>query len=316
MPKLYPSLTVIFLVSFFSFAGLAYGTEEEDCQLALLEDLSGSITLAAQGGKAEARAGDSLALGDRLETGADSWADLRLCDGSGLRVGENSRFELEAADQISSIWSWAFALSRGLLRASVKSEESGGQVKLRVRTPVAALGVRGTEFVVETGEESGTSLHTLDGEVLMGSAKDWEKFRELHDPKVLERFEPVRKEQTTSLRKGELRPRRASRFQVQNFLKERGRLFQRPLPKWNREQFRKLRQEIHGRRQAEGKRALEQGRRKMDGPHREAGRAAHAWEKKRIFPRERQGVPLRPQMPGGPHAPGRGQGHGPMHRGR
>jgi hypothetical protein len=158
---------------------LAFADEREECQIALVEALSGTVViLSPTGEKAVASAGGMIQPGDLVHTAASAWADLRLCDGTGLRVGEDSRFYYQGADnERESFVSWAFELAKGSLRAAVVGSGTSESVKVRIRTPSASLGVRGTELVIDASDSgtSETELHTLEGEVLMGPRSDFEK---------------------------------------------------------------------------------------------------------------------------------------------
>ncbi len=207
--------------------------DTSECRIALVEDSGGaSIVVTAEGSKAPLENGKPLALGDLLSTGSDAWVDLRLCDGSVLRIGENSRFYFEGVTGDSEdLLSWAFRLVQGSVYAAVTGTNSGQRVKLRVRTVSAALGVRGTEFVVDTDAEKATTLHTFGGEVLMGGAGDFDKLSELHGAELTAKFEAVGKEQVSSIHRGEMRPARAASFKIGEFRNARKAFFGRALKK-------------------------------------------------------------------------------------
>ncbi|MGZ3683697.1 MAG: FecR family protein [Bdellovibrionota bacterium] len=231
-------LGLALLVSF----GNISRAEDEICQTALVEDLSGSVSLVSPDGSQKSVAADqALQPGDLLHTEPGAWADLRLCDGTGLRVGEDSKFYFDGAkEEQGGFVSWAFNLVRGSLRAAVVGDGNGDRVKFRVRTTSAALGVRGTEFVVDATDsgKGETTLHTLEGEVLMGPKDDFEKLGTLHGPDLAARFEPVGKENMSVIHSGEAHPLRAAAFRLADFRHSRGHLFSRELRKKNREEIR------------------------------------------------------------------------------
>jgi len=250
--------SLLILILFSSSCALA--DEREECQIALVEDLAGTADLVNPAGdKSALFAGGSVQPGDLVHTAPGSWCDLRLCDGSGLRVGEDSRFYYQGADNVrESFVSWAFELARGSLRAAVVGNGKSESVKVRVRTRSAALGVRGTELVIEA-EEGGrveTALHTLEGEVLMGAREDFESLATLRGSELLSHFEPVGAERMSVIRAGEAHPLKAGKFQLWEFKAGRKGLFERELHKQNaneiRARFREAQRQLQAKRAERG----------------------------------------------------------------
>lgn len=177
----------------------------------------------------------TLSIGDTVVTGKSAWVELRLCDGSAIKVGEKTKFKFEdSAKESDSFTGWAFSLLKGSLLAAIQGEEKSDKVKLRVRTPTASIGVRGTEFMVESDDAEGTSLHTLEGEVLMGTPEDYEQLRELKGPALAEKFEAVPKERMSRIARGEMRPVKAMAFRVAELRQKRVNFFERKLAVLNR----------------------------------------------------------------------------------
>jgi ferric-dicitrate binding protein FerR (iron transport regulator) len=184
-------------------------SESEDavCETVLVEQLGGSVTVESDR-EFTPVPGDTLGIGDTLKTGAASWADLRLCDGSGVRVAENSHFQFAQLEQSSGFWNWAFCVTMGSIRAIVQSEP-GAPVKFRVRTPTAAMGIRGTEFVVDVNGLNDTKLHTLEGTVMMGPYLEWNQFNQLQRT---DRFVAVSGQQSSAIERGQGQPEAAQSF--------------------------------------------------------------------------------------------------------
>jgi hypothetical protein len=233
---------------------LALADEREECQIALVEDLAGTVVLISPAGdKISATSGASIQPGDLVHTAAGSWADLRLCDGTGLRVGESSRFYYQGADnERESFVSWAFELAQGTLRAAVVGDGKSESVKVRIRTPSASLGVRGTELVIDASDSgtSETELHTLEGEVLMGPRSDFEKMGTLRGPELVKQFEPVGAEKMSVIHSGEEHPLKAAGFKIWEFKAARKGVFARALEKRKSNEIRTRFQDAHKRLQA------------------------------------------------------------------
>ena len=127
-------------------SGLALGAEAAAAGEVLL--LRGAVTATQDGKTLRLYRGATIIVGDRLRTGTNGRLKLRMIDGTEITLGENSEFivrayELNAA---AGIGRSALELTRGFFRAV-----TGKITKLRdntfeVKTPLAIIGVRGTDF--------------------------------------------------------------------------------------------------------------------------------------------------------------------------
>ncbi len=113
----------------------------------------------ASGAYARAAVGQNLAVRDRLRTGEESRAAVRLADASILRVDELTETEIlpprEAAGKptLNVKQGAAYFFSREQTR------------EVQVQTPAANGAIRGTEFVVRVAAGGKTSFVMLDGEL-------------------------------------------------------------------------------------------------------------------------------------------------------
>jgi hypothetical protein len=215
-----PFFSLLFLLPLASFA--------DDCDLLPVEKSAGNaIVITAAGEKSVLDENSSLAKGDSLATGKLAWVELRLCDGSALKVGEKSKFKFEdAAKEADGFAGWAFELLKGSLLAAVQGEQKSDKVKLRVRTPTASIGVRGTEFLVESDDAEGTSLHTIEGEVLLGAQEDFDQLRDLKGNELASKFESVPKEKMSRIARGEKRAAKAAAFTLASLQQKKTELFE------------------------------------------------------------------------------------------
>ncbi len=117
--------------------------------------------------------GDRIQMGDLIQTDARSWVEVLLGDGSLVRVAPNSEYRFEKMELAPGhrTFQWAFGLAKGGIRAIVeKSDNKQHDIKFKVRTPAAIMGVRGTELVLRHNPETNVSeLYTLSGKVLFGA---------------------------------------------------------------------------------------------------------------------------------------------------
>ena len=97
--------------------------------------------------------GMAVHVGDRIETEQGGHAHLRFIDGAFVSVRPGSRLTIEtyrydaARPQDSAI---RFRLDQGVVRAISGKGAEAARERFRLNTPIAALGVRGTDFVVLT----------------------------------------------------------------------------------------------------------------------------------------------------------------------
>ncbi|WP_085315780.1 FecR family protein [Derxia lacustris] len=129
----------------------------------VLETVGTARLLRADGSALALARGNLLVEGDRIDTGADGYATLRLGDGSLLRLQADSSAEIARARSYAApdTVGATLKLLRGRVEALV-NRLRGGQPHFDVRTPQATLAVRGTEFRVSSGAEThGEVVHGL-----------------------------------------------------------------------------------------------------------------------------------------------------------
>lgn len=94
--------------------------------------------------------GAAIREGDRIETGAGGHVHLRFVDGGRLSVRPASRLQIENyshADQPNTT-AIRFKLDEGVVRSITGSWGEAARDRFRLNTPLAAIGVKGTDFSV------------------------------------------------------------------------------------------------------------------------------------------------------------------------
>jgi len=141
------------------------------CQPALagsigeVTSLSGSVSLKHQGLSSTAANGAALEAGDELDTGSNGRVEFQLTDGTLISLTPSSRFVLNQYDYDEAgkrPGLGLFQLFTGGMRA-ITGALSRFQHRVEVTTPVATIGIRGTEFVGEIGE-GGLDVSMLEGQ--------------------------------------------------------------------------------------------------------------------------------------------------------
>ena len=126
-----------------------------------------NVVDAASGGGswAPATVGQALAVNDRLRTGEDSRAAVRLTDLSVLRMDELTTITIGPPTAAGDKPSLNVKEGTTYFFSREKSRE------IRVETPAANGAIRGTEFVVTVAANGSTTMTMLDGEVELSNAQ-------------------------------------------------------------------------------------------------------------------------------------------------
>jgi hypothetical protein len=115
----------------------------------------GEVHIERDGKSLPAPVGVKVQLRDVVVTGADGSAGVTFLDNSLMSVGPGSALAIDrfVFDSTTNQGTFESSLKRGTL--SVVSGKIAKQAPdaMKVKTPAAILGVRGTEFVVRTGEK-------------------------------------------------------------------------------------------------------------------------------------------------------------------
>lgn len=198
----------LFLLCFFGvFApGFAYGFS------ANIEAIGGntSVPVKREGKELRLKQGESLQVGDEINTDKSTAVDIRFEDQTILRLGVNSSYKITEDAKSKKLF---HRFLSGIVRVlvPVKKGAAKSEVRFRMATPEATIGVRGTEFVVIRAKDE-TKLKGLNGEVALGAADaDFDK---------QDSFVGVAGGFESSLKKGAKAPAKPSSFALPAYLKE------------------------------------------------------------------------------------------------
>jgi hypothetical protein len=111
--------------------------------------LRGDVQSAVDTQRQPVALGHALLLGAKLVTGPDARMDARMKDGTVLTLGERTEFIIThvAEGVTKSVKGSQFELLKGAFRAiTAPADPQKTALPLQVRTPVAVIGVRGTDF--------------------------------------------------------------------------------------------------------------------------------------------------------------------------
>jgi ferric-dicitrate binding protein FerR (iron transport regulator) len=103
-----------------------------------------------------------LVEGDEISTGSDGFAEIIFTDGSKIKLGPNSSFKVARLGKRRSI----YEVLKGRVHAEyacIKRSKMPCRGRLNVRTPMAHIGVRGTEFSLEVQPGDSVKVMVFEG---------------------------------------------------------------------------------------------------------------------------------------------------------
>ena len=114
----------------------------------------GAVQIERAGQTMPATLGALVQAGDVVVTGADGSVGITFLDNSLLSAGPNSVLAIDrfAFDSTTHQGSFESSLKKGTLAVVSGKLAKQSPDAMKVKTPAAVLGVRGTEFLVRTGD--------------------------------------------------------------------------------------------------------------------------------------------------------------------
>lgn len=116
--------------------------------------VKGGVTIERAGQKAPATVGAAVQTGDVVTTGVDGSVGITFLDNSLLSAGPNSVLAIDrfAFDSTTHQGAFESSLRKGTLAVVSGKLAKQSPDAMKVKTPAAVLGVRGTEFLIRTGD--------------------------------------------------------------------------------------------------------------------------------------------------------------------
>jgi hypothetical protein len=127
-----------------------------------IEHVSAVVVQASLGGQSgSAKVGDSVYLGDVVSTGSDGRVGISFTDGTAFDLSPNARMVMNefVYDPNSKSNSSLLSLTKGTFTFVAGKIAKSGDMK--VNTPVATMGIRGTTPRVEIAEDGSVKFSTL-----------------------------------------------------------------------------------------------------------------------------------------------------------
>lgn len=114
------------------------------------------------------RRGAPVRAGDRIETAAGGHVHIRFIDGGMVSVRPQSSLHIEAyqSSNTTSKGAIKFQLEQGVVRSVTGAWGEQSRDQFRLNTPVAAIGIKGTDFIVKS-TASTTQASVVSGAIVM-----------------------------------------------------------------------------------------------------------------------------------------------------
>ena len=125
----------------------------------------------ADGSREALRRGATISVGDRVETSANGHVHVRFIDKAAVSVRPESILEVQAyrydaqQPQHNEV---RLRVEQGTSRSISGAATDADKGRFRLNTPIAAIGVRGTDFIVQT-DPAGVRATVSDGTIVVGA---------------------------------------------------------------------------------------------------------------------------------------------------
>lgn len=128
-----------------------------------------ALLLSADGASRAIERGTTVRVGDQVQTQAGGHVYLRFVDGANLSVRPMSRMHIESYShnpQQPQLGAIKFKLEEGTARSITGAWGEAARERFRLNTPVAAIGVKGTDFTVRSNAQ-GTCATVYTGSIVL-----------------------------------------------------------------------------------------------------------------------------------------------------
>ncbi|MDD3349553.1 MAG: FecR domain-containing protein [Eubacteriales bacterium] len=149
-------LGVFLVVTLFTPAPSAFAAAKE--RTAVVVDFAGEVSIMKSGGEKVYAAKKEMKVkhGDRIITGKDSWITIEVDGDKTIKVGAKSYVSLEELTYEKEAEKTSVKVVKGNVFVNIKKKLKGDD-EFEVKTPNAAMGARGTKFLVSYKEVESSS---------------------------------------------------------------------------------------------------------------------------------------------------------------
>ncbi len=154
--------TISFACALLLGAGLA------SAQTAVVEAVQYPAWLERGGNAVPLTPGTSLQAQDRLRTGPNARVQLKMPEGSALRLGENSQFVIDSGASERGVFRAALSVLAGAFRFTTDAARRGQKRDIAIKVKNTTAGIRGTDLWGKSTDERDI-VCLLEGKITVGS---------------------------------------------------------------------------------------------------------------------------------------------------
>ena len=153
--------TISFACALLLGAGLA------SAQTAVVEAVQYPAWLERGGNAVPLAPGTALQAQDRLRTGGNARVQLKMPEGSAVRLGENAQFVIESAEN-RGVFRAALSVLAGAFRFTTDAARRGQKRDIAIKVKNTTAGIRGTDLWGKSTDERDI-VCLLEGKITVGS---------------------------------------------------------------------------------------------------------------------------------------------------
>ncbi|MFO1326912.1 MAG: FecR family protein [Rubrivivax sp.] len=154
-----------------ALAGMALTAQADRASVGQVSLVIGEAhVLRSDGTREPVRRGIDVMVGDRITTAGNGHVHVRFIDNGVVSVRPESQLEVQSYRfdaQNPAVNEVRLRLEQGSSRSISGAATEADKSRFRLNTPIAAIGVRGTDFVVETSA-AGVRATVADGAIVIG----------------------------------------------------------------------------------------------------------------------------------------------------
>ena len=149
------------LVALLSFAGFAHA------QGAVVEAVQYPAWLERGGAAVPLTPGTTLRAADQLRTGANARVQIKMGEGSTVKLGENARFSIDRSDD-RGVFRAALSVLSGAFRFTTDAVRKAQRRDISIKVKNVTAGIRGTDLLGKSTDERDL-VCLLEGKISVGS---------------------------------------------------------------------------------------------------------------------------------------------------
>ena len=129
--------------------------DDSAARAGIVKVVNGDVRIRDAQGERALKSGDAVLENTRLMSAKDSSASMILRDGTTLVLGNNSQFEVQkfAFDATTQKGNMFVNLLQGSMRMLTGLIAKANPEAIQVKTKTLSVGIRGTDFIVETEDK-------------------------------------------------------------------------------------------------------------------------------------------------------------------